>query len=156
MPKAIPDRCHTITPYLVVKDAAKAIEFYGKAFGAMELCRMVGPNGKSIMHAELMIGDSVLFLAGEFPGMEVAWVKEGQWPMVALHLYVQDCDRVFHQAASAGCEVIMPLEDMFWGDRYGKLRDPFGHQWAVATHVEDVSAEEMGKRAAAMFSGHGG
>jgi PhnB protein len=156
MSKRIPDRCHTITPYLVVKDAARAIEFYGKAFGAMELCRMVGPDGTSIVHAELMIGDSVIFLAGAFSGLEFAWVGKGQWPTVSLHLYVQDCDRVFKQAVSAGCEVVMPLENMFWGDRYGKLRDPFGHQWAVATHVEDVSAEEMANRAAKMFGGHDG
>jgi uncharacterized glyoxalase superfamily protein PhnB len=156
MPKAIPDRCHTLTPYLVVKDAARAIEFYRRAFGAMEICRMVGADGRSIVHAELMIGDSVLFLAGEFPGLDFAWVKPGQWPTVSLHLYVQDCDRVFQQAVSAGCEVVMPLENMFWGDRYGKLRDPFGHQWAVATHVEDVSPEEMGKRAASALCRDGG
>lgn len=156
MPTPIPDRCHTITPYLIVKDAAKAIEFYARAFGAMELSRMVGPDEKSIIHAELMIGDSVLFLTGEFPGMEIAWVKSGQWPIVSLHLYVQDCDRVFQQAVAAGCEAISPLENMFWGDRYGKLRDPFGHQWAVATHVEDVSPAEMGRRAAAMFGDQNG
>lgn len=156
MPNPIPDRCHTITPHLVFKDAAKAIEFYGRAFGAMELFRMVGPDGKSIVHAEIMIGDSVMFLASEFPGMEITWVKPGQLPSMSLHLYVQDCDRVFQQAVAAGCEAIMPLQDMFCGDRYGTLRDPFGHQWAVATHKEDVSPEEMEKRIAAMFGGHGG
>lgn len=150
--KAVPDRCHTVTPYLMVKDGAEAIEFYKKAFRAEEISRMPGPDGKSVMHAELKIGDSMIFLAGEFPGMDVAWNMPGQWPTVTLHLYLEDAEAFFQHAAGSGCTVLQPLEDMFWGDRFGKLADPFGHHWSVAQHIEDVSPEELARRAEQAFA----
>jgi uncharacterized glyoxalase superfamily protein PhnB len=155
MPKAVPDHLRTVTPYLIVKDAAKAIEFYGKAFGATERARMFGPDGKSIMHAEINIGDSVVYLAGDFPGMEVAWPSEKQWPAVVIHLQVENADAAFKRAVDAGCRVVMPLADMFWGDRYGRLADDYGQHWAIAQHLEDLSPEEMTRRMNEMFAKSG-
>ena len=149
--KPIPEGMHTITPHLIVNGAAKAIDFYKRAFGAQELGRHAMPDGR-IMHAAIKIGDSTVFLNDEFPEMggERAPV-DGHSP-VTLHLYVPDADAVFNQAVSAGAKVAMPLENMFWGDRYGTVVDPFGHHWAIATRVEDVTPEEMNRRAEAMFS----
>jgi uncharacterized glyoxalase superfamily protein PhnB len=145
--KPVPDGYHTLTPYLVIRDAAKAIEFYKKAFGAKETFRMPGPGGK-IMHAELQIGDSMLMLAEEMPEYGAKSPQALGGSPVNVFLYVEDADKVFNQAVAAGATVTMPLADQFWGDRYGKLADPFGHQWSVATHKEDVAPEEMVKRAA--------
>jgi uncharacterized glyoxalase superfamily protein PhnB len=154
MAHPIPEGHHTITPSLVIKGAAEAIEFYKRAFGAEELYRMEmpGPDGqKNIGHAELQIGDSRLFLNDEFPSHGVVG-PNGSSP-VSMFLYVTDADAVFNQAVAAGATVAMPLANMFWGDRFGKLVDPFGHSWAVATHIEDVPPEEMPQRMAASMGG---
>ncbi len=148
--KAIPEGYHSITPSLTCRSAAQAIEFYKKAFGAQELHRMASPDGK-VSHAELKIGDSVLMLNDEFTSMSAAPTSTTP-PSSYLFLYVADVDAVFNSAVQAGARVEMPVQDMFWGDRYGKLTDPAGHQWGIATHVEDVAPEEMGRRAAAFFA----
>ena len=145
--KAIPDGYHTLTPHLVVKGAAQAIEFYKKAFGAEEIRRMPGPDGKSLMHAELKIGDSRLFLVDEFPEMDCRGPQSIGGSPVTIHMYVNDVDAALDKAVSAGAQVQMPLADMFWGDRYGVLTDPFGHSWSIATHKEDLTPEEIGERA---------
>src|SRR5277367_6792928 len=142
--KPIPDGYHTISPYLVVQDAAKAIDFYKKAYGAKEVMRMDGPNGK-IGHAELQIGDSRIMLSDEMPGMNQSPKTLGGSP-VNIFMYVKNVDTVFNQAVAAGAKVTAPLADMFWGDRYGKVDDPFGHSWSLATHIEDVAPQEMAKR----------
>lgn len=142
----IPQGYHSVSPALTCKDAAKAIDFYREAFGATEIMRMAGPGG-SIGHAELRIGDSVIFVSDEFPGMSAA-PAPGVMPSSYLFLYTNDVDETFKRALAAGATVSMPVADMFWGDRYGKLTDPFGHSWGVATHVEDVAPAEMERRAA--------
>jgi PhnB protein len=149
--KAIPEGMHTITPHLVVKGASQAIEYYKKAFGAVELVRMCSPGGDSIMHAQLRIGDSPLFLVDEHPGMGCRGPEIGSGSPVTIHLYVEDVDSVFKAALEAGAKQIMPPADMFWGDRWGKLVDPFGHEWSVATHKEDLTPEEIGQRAQTAF-----
>jgi uncharacterized glyoxalase superfamily protein PhnB len=146
--KPVPDGHHTITPYLVVSDGAAAIEFYTRAFGATELYRMAGPDGK-IMHAEVLVGDSPVMLSDEFPEMGAKSPASYQGSPVHLFLYVPDVDRWFKRAVEAGAAVTMPVQDMFWGDRYGQVTDPFGHTWQIATHVEDVSPEEMQRRMSA-------
>jgi PhnB protein len=149
MPKQvqpIPPGYHSVTPYLVVNNAARAIEFYQRAFGAKEIMRMDGPPGK-IAHAEIKIGDSMIMLSDEMPGGGVRSPQSLGGTTAGTFLYVENVDSVFNQAASAGAKVDMPLADMFWGDRYGKLTDPFGHSWSLATHKEDVAPEEMKKRA---------
>ena len=138
----IPEGSHTITPQLTVKNGAQAIEFYKKAFGATELNRMQGPGG-SIMHAALKIGDSKFFV-NDAMGEDVP-PTAGKSP-VTIHLYVQDCDKLFKQAISAGATQKMPLADMFWGDRYGQVIDPYGHTWSIATHTEDLTPQEMEER----------
>lgn len=143
---AIPEGYHTIIPHLIVKGANEAIEFYGKAFKARETSRVTGPDGKSLLHAELVIGDSRLFLADEVPGMGCLGPLSTGGSPVTLHLYVEDVDAFFNQAVAAGAQVKMPLTDMFWGDRYGVVADPFGHQWSFATHIEDLTPEEISKR----------
>jgi PhnB protein len=148
MPKQvqpIPPGYHSVTPYLVVNNAARAIEFYHRAFGAKEIMRMDGPPGK-IGHAELKIGDSVIMLSDEMPGGGCRTPQSLGGSTVGIFLYVDDVDQVFKQAESAGAKVDTPLANMFWGDRYGKLTDPFGHSWSLATHIEDVAPEEMKKR----------
>ena len=150
--KPVPAGFHTLTPHLIVRGAAQAIEFYKKAFGAEELTRMPSPDGRTVMHAELQIGDSILFLADEFPEMGARSPKALGGSPVTIHLYVADVDAVFNRAIQAGATAQMPPTDMFWGDRYGKLTDPFGHVWSVATHTEDVPPEEMAKRAQAAFA----
>jgi PhnB protein len=144
----IPPGFRTVTPHLVLRGAGKAIDFYKKAFGAEEIMRMPGPDGKSVMHGEIKIGDSIVMLADEFPGTPLSAPEKLGGTTVSLMLYVKDCDAVFNQAVAAGAKVSMPLMDMFWGDRYGQLTDPFGHIWAIATHKEDVLPEEMAKRGA--------
>jgi uncharacterized glyoxalase superfamily protein PhnB len=150
---AVPDGFHTVTPYLFVRGCAQAIEFYTRAFGAQELLRNYAPDGKTIMHARVRIGDSIVMLNDEFP--EVG----GQSPLslegspVTLHLYVEDADAWFARAVDAGCTVEMPLADMFWGDRYGQLVDPFGHSWSIATRLEDLTPEDVRTRAAEELGG---
>ncbi len=146
--KAIPEGYHSISPSLTCKDAARAIDFYKHVFGAEEKVRMPSPDGK-ISHAELKIGDSIIFLndpmgpgAANTPGA----------PQIYLFLYVENADKVFTRAVAAGAKIDMALEDQFWGDRFGRITDPFGHQWGIATHVEDVAPAEIGKRAAAFFA----
>jgi PhnB protein len=141
--KPIPAGYHTATPYLVIRDAARAIEFYKEAFGAQEMVRMGGPEGK-IAHAEIKIGDSMIMLADEM-GLNRSPQTLGGSP-VSIFLYVDDVDSVFNQTVRAGAKADMPPTDMFWGDRFGKLTDPFGHLWGLATHVEDVPPEEMERR----------
>ncbi len=153
MAKPIPEGFHTITPHLVIKGADEAIAFYEKVFGADEIYRMHMPaedGGMKIGHAELKFGDSVLFLADEFPGQGVT-APDGHSPVI-IHLYVSDVDTVFDRAIDAGSTAQMAPADMFWGDRYAKLVDPFGHHWALATHIEDVTPDQMKERMAAMFS----
>ena len=142
--KAIPDGYHSLTPYLTVRDAARAIEFYKQAFGAVEKGVMKGPDGK-IMHAELIIGDSIVMLADEFPEYGSMSPLSTGGSGMGLHIYVEDVDSAFDRAVKAGASVDMPVMDMFWGDRYGKLHDPFGHKWSIATHKADLSMEEMKK-----------
>ena len=147
--RPIPEGYHSVTPALTVRGAAQAIEFYTRAFGARELGRMPAPDGQHIVHAELQIGDARLMLADEFPEMGGRAPEALGGTPVALHLYVEDADAVVQRAVEAGATVIQPLMDAFWGDRYGKIKDPFGHEWSVATHVEDVSEDEMRRRAEA-------
>jgi PhnB protein len=143
--KPIPDGYHTVTPYLTVKNAARAIEFYKRAFGAKEIMRMEGPQGK-IGHAELRIGDSVFMVADEIPGMGNRSPESLGGTGSGIFLYVDNVDSVYDQAVTAGAKADSRPADMFWGDRYGRLTDPFGHSWAVATHKEDVAPDEMKKR----------
>jgi PhnB protein len=143
--RPVPEGYHTVTASITCKDAARAIEFYKSAFGATERMRMQSPDGR-VSHAELQIGDSVIFLGDEFPGMTVA-PTENSLPSSSIYLYVEDADATFNQAVSAGAQPSMPVTTMFWGDRYGKVVDPFGHHWGVSTHVEDVGGEEMERRA---------
>jgi uncharacterized glyoxalase superfamily protein PhnB len=140
--KPIPEGMHSLTPHLVCAGAAQAIEFYTRAFDAVELGRLPGPDGK-LMHAMVKIGDSVLMLVDENTSCGMFGPKAGSASPVTIHLYVQNADATLKKAAEAGAKVTMPVEEMFWGDRYGRLEDPFGHQWSVATHVRDVSPEEM-------------
>jgi len=138
----IPPGMHSVTPHLVVKGAADAIEFYKKAFDAKEQSRLPGPNG-TLMHAEMTIGDSHVMLMDESPEWKSVGPKTLKGSPVTIHLYVKDADATFKKAISAGAKPVMPLDDMFWGDRYGIVEDPFGHTWAVATHKRDVPKEEM-------------
>jgi len=150
--KPIPEGYHSITPYLVVRGAAKALDFYKQAFGAKELFRMPGPGGV-IMHAEIKIGDSPIMLADEAPERGATSPQSINGTAVGLMLYVPDVDAKFKQAIAAGGKEVMPVKDQFYGDRSGTLTDPFGHKWTLGTHKEDVSAEEMQKRMAAMRPG---
>lgn len=138
----VPKHMHSITPHLVCDGAAEAIEFYKKAFNAVETARMQTPDGK-IMHAAVRIGDSTVMLVDEFPDYGSVGPKKLNGSPVTMHVYVPDVDRVFAQAVAAGATVRMPLEDQFWGDRYGQVVDPFGHNWSIATHVKDLTQEEM-------------
>lgn len=151
--KPIPEGQHSITPYLGIKDAAKAIAFYKQAFGAIEMFRLDGPDGR-IGHAELKIGDSSLMLADPCDMEGSLKASQGiDAPAVGLHLYVEDCDKVYAQALAAGATQLHPVQDQFYGDRSGTLKDPFGNLWFVATHKEDLSVEEIRARAAKMFGG---
>jgi PhnB protein len=138
----IPDGMHSLTPLLVCAGAADAIAFYKKAFNAIEESRLPGPEGK-LMHAAIRIGDSMLMLTDEFPEMGGLGPKSLKGSPVTIHLQVEDVDSVVKQAVAAGAKVTMPLADMFWGDRYGQLEDPFGHHWSVATHTRDLSPQEI-------------
>jgi PhnB protein len=147
--RPIPEGYHTVTSYLIIKDAARALDFYKQAFGAVELMRMAGPDG-CIGHAEIRIGDSPIMLADEFPGMGFRSPQSLGGTPVSLLLYVEDVDKRFSQAVAAGATVLRPVKDQFYGDRSGTLKDPFGHTWHLSTHKEDVSVEEIARRMAAM------
>ncbi len=150
--KHIPDGYHTATPYLIVKEAARAIDFYKQVFGATELMRFPGPGG-TIGHAEIKIGDSPIMLADEVPQMGYRSPEALGGSPVSLMLYVQDVDKVVDRAVKAGAKLERAVADQFYGDRNGTIHDPFGHVWTIATHKEDVSPEEMKRRTAAMASG---
>lgn len=148
--KPIPKGMHTVTPSLVLRDCAGAIQFYERAFGARELMRMPSPDGQRIWHAELKIGDSIVYLADEQPGAAARAPSPTQPAPMSIQLYVSDCDAVFARAVKAGAHATMALEDMFWGDRMGTVADPFGYQWSISTHVRDVPQREMERAIAAM------
>jgi PhnB protein len=150
--KAIPDGYYSLTPYLVVSGASEALEFYKKAFGAVETVRMPGPGGR-IMHAEVKIGNSMLMLADENPERGALSPATLGGAACSVMLYTDNVDATFKAAIAAGAKEVQPPTDMFWGDRMGNLKDPFGHNWAVATHKEDVSPEEMGRRMHAQGAG---
>lgn len=140
--KPIPEGMHTVTPHLVCAGAADAIEFYKKAFGAVELHRLPGPDGK-LMHGAIRIGDSTVMLVDENPEWQALGPKALKGSPVTLHLYVEDADAFFAKAVASGASAMMPVTEMFWGDRYGVVTDPFGHNWSIATHVRDATPEEM-------------
>lgn len=140
--KPVPDGYHTLTPALTVRDAARAIEFYKQAFGATERGVMKGPDGK-IMHAELMIGDSIIMMSDEWPEFGALSPQSVGGSSTTLHIYLDGVDAAFERAVKAGAQVEMPVMDQFWGDRYGRLKDPFGHKWSIGTHVKDLSMDEM-------------
>lgn len=142
--RAIPEGYHNVTPYLTCKNTAQAIEYYKSVFGAVETVCMKGPDGR-VGHAELKIGDSHVFLSDEFPGMNTA-PTPGVKNACGIFLYLENVDAAFNRAVAAGAKVDMPLENQFWGDRYGKITDPFGHQWGLAQHMEDVAPAEMERR----------
>lgn len=150
--KPIPEGFHSVTPYLIVRGGARAIEFYEKAFGAKELFRMADPTGK-VGHAEIQIGDSRIMLADEQPEMGAKSPETIGGSPVGICLYVEDVDRVFARALAAGGKEERPVKDQFYGDRSGTLRDPFGHQWTVGTHKEDIPPDEMARRAAEAMKG---
>ena len=147
----VPDGYHTVSPYLAVEDAAAAIDYYKKAFGATERVRMEAPDGK-IGHAELEIGDSIVMLADPFPQASTKPPHELGGTSAGVFLYVEDVDQVVKRAVEAGATVTMEVADQFWGDRFGTVTDPFGHVWSVATHVEDVPPAEMAERAKAAMA----
>jgi PhnB protein len=152
--KPIPDGYHTVTPYLIVSGAAGAIEFYKKAFGATEVMRMADPSGK-VGHAEIKIGDSRIMLADEFPEMGARSPQSLGGSAVHMLLYVEDVDARFARAITAGAKTVRPVKDQFYGDRSGTLTDPFGHSWTIATHKEDVPAEELRRRSEAAMKERG-
>ena len=154
MVKAIPEGFNSISAHLVVRDCAKAIEFYKKAFGAEQIFAMPSPDGK-IMHAEMKFGNSTLMMCEEMPEMGATSPQALNGSAVTVHLYVEDADKTFDQAVEAGATATMPLMDAFWGDRYGKVTDPFGHQWEICTHKEDLTPQEIGKRAGEFFANMG-
>jgi len=152
MAKAVPSGFRTATPHLTIEGADDAISFYKKAFGAKPMGKMLARDGKRLMHAMIKIGDSVIMLVDAFP----EWGSKGPKTLggspVTIHLYVKDCDALFKKAVKAGATVVMPMADMFWGDRYGEVIDPFGHRWAIATHKKDLSRAEMAKAAKAAMA----
>jgi len=152
--KAVPDGYHTVTPYMTIRDAAKALEFYKKAFGAEETVRMDGPDGR-ISHAEMRIGNSMIMLSDEAPQMGAKSPQQLGGSPVKLLLYVDDVDGFTKRAVEAGATIVRPVEDQFYGDRAGTIEDPFAHQWFIHMHKEDVSGEEMQRRMAAMAGASG-
>lgn len=149
--KPIPDGFRSVTPHLIVRNAGEAIAFYKQAFGAQEISRMPSPDGK-LLHAEIRIGDSILMLCDEFPAWNCLGPQSLGGSPVGIHIYVRDADAFFTQAVAAGPAVKMPLEEAFWGDRFGKVTDPFGHEWSIATRTRDLTPEEIEKGAEAYFS----
>jgi uncharacterized glyoxalase superfamily protein PhnB len=150
--KPIPERFNTVSAYLIVPNAVEALEFYQRALGAKTIVRMAGPGGQGTVHAEMALGDSMVMLADENPNWGAKSPRTLGATPVSLHLYVKDADALFQRAVAAGCTVQMPLQDMFWGDRFGKVQDPFGHVWAIATHKENVGEAELARRAAEAFA----
>jgi len=153
-PQPIPPGKHTITPHIVVRGAKQAIDFYRRAFGAEEVGRLPGPDGELLMHAELKIGDSHLMLCDEMPWADATCRAPESLggTSVTLHVYCEDADAVYERAIKAGAKVSMPIMDAFWGDRYGRVTDPFGHEWSIATRQKDLTFEEMEKAAGEMFA----
>lgn len=147
----IPKGFHAVTTCLMFRGADRAIEFYKKAFGAEVLDRLTGPDGKSVVHAQIRIGDSFLFLGDEIPGMGSGAPEKYGGSPVSLHLYVEDADAAFERAVSAGARIVMPVADMFWGDRYGKVADPFGYEWGLATRKEELTPDEIRSGAEEFF-----
>lgn len=154
--KPVPEGYATITPHLVCKDGQKALAFYEKAFGARVLSKSLMPGSDKLMHAEIEIGNARVMLADEFPDWGSLGANALGGSPVVLHLYCEDTDAVMARAEAAGAEITMPAADMFWGDRYGKLADPFGHQWSVGTKIANPTQEEMEQAMNAMFGGDGG
>ena len=150
--KAIPDGFHTVTPHLIVKGAAKALDFYREAFGAEELFRNVVEGTDVVMHARMRIGDSFLLVNDEFPEHGVTGPSAAAPSPVTIHIYVDDVDAIYQRAVDAGVKVLMPLGDQFWGDRYAMLQDPFGHRWSVASQKEELTPEQIRDRAKEAFS----
>lgn len=150
----IPEGFHSITPHIVCRDASAAIDFYKRAFGATEIMRLPGAEGK-LIHASIRIGDSIVMMTDEMPQWGAVGPAELKRSPVTVHLYVTDVDAVFAKAVAAGATATMPVTDMFWGDRYGTLRDPFGHSWAIATHIRDVTHDEVKKAGAEMMKNAG-
>ena len=142
MTKPVPSGFHTLTPHIIVNDGLAAIEFYKKVFDAKENSRLMSPDGKTLMHAQLTIGDSAIMLASEFPPHSLSPKSRGG-SSVYLHLYLPDADATFDRAVQAGCAIRMPVSDTFWGDRYGCVEDPFGHQWSIATHKHDYTQAQI-------------
>ncbi len=145
MAQAIPKGCEGLIPHLMIDGCAKALDFYKKAFGAVETMRMPSEDGKKIMHAEMKIGNKLIYLGDDFPefrGKALSPTSLGGSP-VTIHQYVEDCDAAINRALQAGATVVMPVDDMFWGDRYGSVADPFGHEWSFATHKRDLTREQM-------------
>lgn len=153
--KPIPEGYHTVTPYIAIKDAAKAIEFYQKAFDAIEVEKCLSPDGK-IMHAVIKIGNSLIMLSDEMPGSDcgISSPETLKGATSMLFIYVEDADAFFNQAVREGATIKMPLCDVFWGDRYGQLMDPFGHSWSIATHKVDLTKDEIAKAAEEFFASH--
>ncbi len=152
MAKPIPDGYHTITPGLCVRGAVQAIDFYKRAFGAKERMRLITPDGKTVVHAELEIGDSLFMLGEEDPARGTRSAQSLGGTPVNFYLYVEDVDSALKRAVGAGAKTLMPVTDMFWGDRTGGVEDPFGQKWTLATHKEDLTPEEIGKRARAFYA----
>ena len=152
MPNAVREGYQTVTPALTVRNGAEAIEFYKKAFGAEEIMRVPGPDGKSIMHAEIRVGTSRIMLGDEAPSMGCLAPVTLGGPGGSLYVYVPDVDAAFKQAVAAGAKALMPVTDMFYGDRFGQVEDPSGHRWGLATHVEEVAPEEMMRRQREFFA----
>ena len=150
--KKIPDEYHSITPMLIVKDGLKAIGYYKKVFGAIDKGTMMMPDNKSVAHAELMIGDSKIMLSNEFPEMKSLSPTSIGGSPVSLYLYVEDVDKTFNLAVAEGGKSLFPVQDHFYGDRHGSIQDPFGHIWSIATHIKDLTKEEMKKAAEEAFS----
>ena len=152
----IPEGQDRFIPHLVIDGAAEAMEFYKKAFGAVEVARTPAPDGKRLMHAAMKVGDSIFYLSDDFPeyrgGKKANPNALGASP-VTIHLYLEDCDAMFKQAEAAGAIIVFPPQDQFWGDRYGMLKDPYGHNWSFATHIADPTPEEMAAAAEKMFGG---
>ncbi len=150
--QAVPAHLGTLTPHLAVRGGADALAFYARALGAKAGRRHLGPDGASIVHAEVKIGDTTFFLADEFPGSPVRAPQSLGGTTTVMNVYVKDCDALYNRAVAAGAKPLMPPADMFWGDRYGQVADPYGHVWAFATHKEDVKPAEMARRAAVAFA----
>ncbi len=150
--KPIPEGYHSVTPGITLKDSLKAIKFYKKAFGAKELEIFPAPDGKGTMHAVIRIGDSIIMMGDERPGQTCQSAETMGSSPVSFYIYVPNVDAVYNQAVDAGCEVTMPLDDMFWGDRCGTVKDPFGYTWMIGAHIKDMSREEMKNAAEEFFA----